>query len=112
MKGFDGLDGVAFEDVGVAEGFHGEDADALLECDRHDLFGEGAEVCVHDVDGHLNGVEVEVVLLRGFEHAEMDGGILVAGEADVADLSGLTSRRWLLPWLRRGRRCDRGLRGG
>ena len=58
--------------------------------DGHDLVGEGAEVRVHDVDGHLDGVEVEVVFLRDFEHAEMDGGIFVAGEADVADLAGLS----------------------
>ncbi len=89
VKCFDGLDGVAVEDEVVAEGLHGEDADALFECDGHDLFGEGAEVRVHDVDGHLNGVEVEVVLLRGLEHAKVDGGIFVSGEADVADLSCL-----------------------
>ena len=34
-----------------------------LERDGHDLFGEGAKVGVHDVDGHLDGVEVEVVLV-------------------------------------------------
>ena len=86
VQGFDGLDGFAVEDVVVAEGLHGEDADALLERDGDDFAGEGAEVGVHDVDGHLDGVEVEAVLLGGFEHAQVDGGVFVAGEADVADL--------------------------
>ncbi len=52
-------------------------------------FCEGAEVRVHDVDGHLNGVEVEAVLLRDLEHAKVDGGVFVAGESDVANLAGL-----------------------
>ena len=89
VKGFDGFDCFAVEDVVVAEGLHGEDADALFEGDGDDFFGEGAEVGVHDVDGHLDGVEVEAVFLGGLEHAEVDGGVLVAGEADVADLAGL-----------------------
>ena len=88
MEGFDGVDGFAFEDEVVAEGLHREDADSLLEGDGHDLMREGAEVGVHDVDRHLHGVEVEVVLLGDFEHAEVDGGVFVAGEADVANLAG------------------------
>ncbi len=88
VEGFDGLDGVAFENVRIAEGLHGEDADALFERDGHDLVLEGAEVCVHDVDGHLNGVEVEVVFLRDLEHAKVDGWVFVAGESDVADFAG------------------------
>ena len=69
VQSFDGLDGFAVENVVVAEGLHGEDADALLEGYGDDFTGEGAEVGVHDVDGHLDGVEVEGVFLRGLEHA-------------------------------------------
>ena len=87
LEAFHGLEGVAFEQAGVAEGFHGEDTDALLVGDGDDLFEEGTEMGVHDVDGHLHGVEVEVVLFRDIEHAEVDCGIFVAGEADVANLA-------------------------
>jgi len=61
-----------------------------LARDGHDLFGEGTEVRVHDIDGHLNRVEVEAVFLRGLEHAEVDGWVFVAGESDVADFAGLS----------------------
>ena len=88
-EGFEGFEGFAVEEDFVAEGLHGEDADALFEGDGHDFVSEGAEVGVHDVDGHLDGVEVEVVLLGCLEHAEVDGGVFVAGKADVAELAGL-----------------------
>ncbi len=87
VEGLDGFHGIALEDIRIAEGLHGEDADALFDCDGHDVLAEGTEVGVHDVDGHLDGVEVEAVLLGYFEHAEMDDGVFVAGEADVADLA-------------------------
>ncbi len=43
---------------------------------------------VHDVEWHLNGVEPESVLAGNRERVQVDVGILVAGEADVADLAG------------------------
>ena len=89
VEGLDGLDGVAFEDEGVAEGLHGEDADALLESDGDDVVGEGAEVGVHNVDGHLYGVEVDAVLVGHVDHAEVDDGVFVTGEADVAEFACL-----------------------
>jgi len=45
-------------------------------------------VRIHQVDGHLGGVEVEVVLLGDFEHAKVDSWIFVAGEADVVYFAG------------------------
>ncbi len=89
VEGLDGLYGVALEDEGVAEGLHGKDSDALLEGDGDDFVGEGAEVGVHDVDGHLDGVEVDAVLMGHVDHAEVDDGVLVAGESDVAEFAGL-----------------------
>ena len=44
--------------------FHAEDADALFDELGHDVVGEAAEVGVHDVERHLDGVEMEVVLAR------------------------------------------------
>ena len=66
MEGFDGLDGFAIEDEVIAEGLHGQNADALFDGDGHNFFSEGTEVGVHDVDGHLHCVEVEAVFLGGF----------------------------------------------
>jgi len=70
------------------EGLHGEDADTFGVGDGDDLVLEGAEVGVHDVDGHLQGVEVEALLFGIVDHVQVDGGVLVAGESDVADLAG------------------------
>ena len=50
---------------------------------------------VHDVDRHLHRVEVEVVFLRDLEHAQVDERVLVAGEADEAELA-------LLPGVEEG----------
>jgi hypothetical protein len=54
---------------------------------RQHLVGEAAEVRVHDVERHLYGVEVELVLARVVQHAQVDVRILVSSEADVAHLA-------------------------
>ncbi len=79
----------AVEDEVVAERLHRQDADPLLGGQRQHLMGEAAEVGVHDIDGHLDGVEVEAVLVRDFQHPPVDERVFVAGEADEADLAGL-----------------------
>ncbi len=89
MEALDGGDGAAFEDVAVAEGLHAEDGNAFVDEAGDDMLDEAAEVGVHDVERHLAGVEVEVVGSALIEHTEMDRGVLMAGEADVADFSGL-----------------------
>ena len=68
---------------------HAQDADLSLHQLRQDQLLEAAEVGVHHVERHLHGVEVEAVLLRDLEHVQVDVRVLVAGEADVADLAGL-----------------------
>ena len=55
-------------------------------------------MCVDDVDGHLDGVELEAVLGGHLEHAEVDLRVLVAGEADVADLAGV-ARGYMAAWM-------------
>lgn len=89
LQTFDGFDGVALENDAAAHGFHAEHADALLDELGQDLVFEAAKVRVHDVEGHLDGVEAEVVLRGHLQHSEMDGGVFVAGEADEAAFAGL-----------------------
>ena len=70
--------------VAPAETLHADDADTLLEADGDDGFLEAAVEGVADVDGHLGGVPGVGLV----EHLEMDLRILVAGEADEANLAG------------------------
>ena len=88
VERFHGVDGTGAEDVAVAEGLHGEDAGSGFLGDGDDVLGERAEVGVHGVDGHLHGIEVEAVLGGDLEHAQVNLRVLVAGEADVAELAG------------------------
>jgi hypothetical protein len=89
VEAFDGFDDVTVEDNAAAHGFHAEHTNALLDELWQDLLFEAAKVGIHDVEGHLDGVEAEVVLGGHLEHAEVDGGIFVAGEADEATFAGL-----------------------
>ncbi len=56
---------------------------------RDDLRAEAAEVGIHWIERKLAGVEVEAPFVRHLQHALMDDGVLVAGEADEAELAGL-----------------------
>jgi hypothetical protein len=69
---------------------------------RQHLALEAPEVCVHHVERHLDRVEAEAVRLRGVEHPVVHRRILVAGEADEADLARLA---------RGGERLDRAALG-
>ena len=63
----------------------------------NDELREAAEVRVHDVDRHLHRIEMEAMVLRHFQHVEVDVRIFVSGESDEADLAGLFARRAPLP---------------
>ena len=91
MKALKRLHRVAFEDDALrgTECFHTEDAGPIGDEAGHDKLRERAEVRVHDVERHLDRVEVEAVLLRDIEHIEVDMRVFVAGEADKADFAGL-----------------------
>jgi hypothetical protein len=89
MKAFNRFDDVALENDAAAHGFHADHANALLDEFGQDLVFEAAKVCVHDVQRHLDGVEVEVVFGGSFEHAKVDRGIFVAGETDEAAFASL-----------------------
>ena len=88
VEELDGIREVGASDGSEAEGLHGEDADAFFLGDGDDLVLEGAEVGVHGVDGHLEGIEVEVVGAGDVQHVKVDAGVFVAGEADEAEFAG------------------------
>ncbi len=54
---------------------------------RKHQFSKTAVVGIHDVERHLDRVEGEAVFIGHFQHVQMDKRILVAGEADVAQLA-------------------------
>ena len=58
------------------------------EVGQHEVT-ERPEMRVHDVERHLHGIEAEPALGRDLEHLEVDARVLVAREADVAQLAGL-----------------------
>lgn len=64
----------------AAEAFHAEHGEAAAGGLGQDLLLEAAEGGVKAVQGHLHGIEGEIVP----EHFQVDGGVLVAGEADEA----------------------------
>src|SRR4029077_7655686 len=47
---------------------------------------------VEEIEGHLNGIKTKVMPPCSFKHVQMNVGILVSGESDEANLSGLTGR--------------------
>ena len=46
-------------------------------------------MCVHHIQRHLNGVELEAMLRSRGQHLQMDVWTFVSGEADEADLACL-----------------------
>src|SRR3989449_2261624 len=87
VEAFDGHHGAAHQDERIAHGLHPQHSDVLLDEPGHDLLLEAVVMRVHHIQRHLHRVEPEPVRPRGVEHPQMDGGALVTGEADVADLT-------------------------
>src|SRR5947208_8188789 len=85
MQALDRADGLAGRDLAIPEGLHPEDSDPLLHEDRQDLLLEALEVRVHHVQRHLDRVEPEPVLRGRLEHPEVNRGVLVSRETDIAD---------------------------
>ena len=46
---------------------------------------------VHDIQRHLHRVEMEIIFRGRLEHPKVNEWILVSGETDVADFTGLAS---------------------
>src|ERR1035437_9162689 len=80
---------LVLDDGAVGHGFHAKDGDSLLEKSRNDMPGEAPETGVEQIERHLATVEMEVVLGGDVQHPVVDDGILVAGEANVADFAGI-----------------------
>src|SRR5215469_576097 len=73
----------------ISHWLHCQDSDVLLQQNRKDLGFETVEVMVHDVQGHLDRIECEVMSSGSRQHFEVDLGALVAGKADMAYLASL-----------------------
>ena len=71
--------------MAAAVPLHADDTDVAPQALRHHLLLEAAVVRVHHVDGHLGRVPV----VRLTQHLEVDGRVLVAGEADEPHLAFL-----------------------
>src|SRR5271163_1213101 len=82
-------DGFALEDKRVAHRFHSQDPDFVGNQSRKDLLLETPKMRIHDVQGHLHGVEAEFVSGGDLQHPEMNEWILVAGKTDVTDFPRL-----------------------
>lgn len=89
VQRLNGLDGVAVEDVRVAEGLHAEWRDTFAIKHGQHFALEAAEVRIHHVERHLLRVEAEAVLRRHLMHPQVDERVLVAGKADETDLPRL-----------------------
>ncbi len=76
----------ALEEQPRAERLHAEHADAPLDEDGQHAALEAVVVRVHDVEGHLDRVEVKVVRARRLQHVQVDLRALVAREPDEAQL--------------------------
>ncbi len=88
MEALDRKKCVASEKQPGAHGLHAEDADFIFDEDGKDFLPKAFVVSIHGVEGHLHGIEMKLVSGGGFEHVQVNGGILVAGETDVTDLAG------------------------
>src|SRR5260370_6709023 len=77
-----------FQDVAEGDRFHAKDGGALFDKSWDNLMGEAAEVKIEYVQGHLAGIEMELMLGCDVEHTQVNGRVLMAGEADVTDLAG------------------------
>ena len=83
------------DDARAAQALHRQHADVALEQDRQHLLLEAAVVHVHHVERHLDAGP----LVGHAQHLQVDDRVLVAGEAQVADLPSLTalSPVWIAP---------------
>jgi hypothetical protein len=72
VKAFDWLDRLALEDVPRTHRFHSEHPDLLLEQHGQDLVLKTAVMRVHHIQGHLHGIEPELMLRRRLKHVQMD----------------------------------------
>jgi hypothetical protein len=89
VQALDGGDGAGFQDDAVCHALHAEHADLLLHQLGHNHPFKAAVMGVHDVERHLRRVEHEPVCAGHLQHVQVDAGIFMAGEADIAKLPRL-----------------------
>jgi hypothetical protein len=78
---------LALKNQPVSHRLHAQHADIVLHQDGQHFFLKAIEVRVHEVERHLHGIEMEVILFRLLKHVKVNVRVLVAGEADVPDLA-------------------------
>src|SRR5258705_3409649 len=87
MQALNGGRGLRLQENTVRHALHSEHAYLELDQFGQDQFFKTAVMRVRDVQGHLNGVELESVLLGHLEHVQMNARILVPSESNVTNLS-------------------------
>src|SRR6202041_2724298 len=80
----------AFQEDSAAHTLHPQDSNLFLDQDGQDMMLEAAEVSVHHIQRHLDGIESKALILGLREHIEVNVRIFVTRKTDVANLSGLT----------------------
>ena len=68
MQTIDRAHDPAARNLTLGQRLHAKHRNALLYELRHYVLFETAEVRIHDVDWHLNRIEVKTVLPRHFQH--------------------------------------------
>ena len=71
----------------VSEGFHPEDRDPLLDQDCRHLMLKTSKVGVHNVERHLDRIEMKPMVRSDLQHPEVHDWIFVHSESDMADLA-------------------------
>src|SRR5215469_16255844 len=72
----------------IAQRLHAQDSDVSPYQDWQNFLFKTVVVRVHHVEGHLHGIERELMFGSGIEHFEMNLGTLVSRESDEADFAG------------------------
>jgi len=91
-EAFDGRHGLAVENASVAYRLHAENADVLLQQIGQNSLLETFKMRIHDIEGHLNGVESKVMSRGCIKHLQVHVRDFVSRETEEACLAGFFSR--------------------
>ena len=100
----------AFQNVEFSFGYSMEVGDnvvvhrnVLLDKLRHHVLFEAAKVVVQNIQGHLRGIEMKVILRRELQHAYVYDRVFVAGESDEANLARFARIEQRFEWAAGGK---------
>jgi len=89
MQTLDRRHSLALKDDVVAHRFHAKNCNTPIGQHREYFLFETVEMCVHHIQRHLNGVELESMIRSCGQHRQMYIWTFVSGKADKADLTCL-----------------------